>query len=303
MKVNTFIAGLLAVAVIAVGMLPGVGHGAISAGSQVPVFTLKDINGKAYPLSGMQNTAMTILYFFDADSRPSIEGLLSLDRLARQYRDADLTVWAITRSPKQKVADFLEQSQTVFPVLLDRADVSDMYDAQRVLPTVCIVGPELKMLDFFQGGGKTTQVMLVRLAERNLQRKKPEIARAITESVEKSDPGNAQARTVKGYAAIQEGRLDEAEQTFYSLSKEKGSSAILGKEGLAQVYEKKGQTEKSLQLAKEVAVQAGDRPLVHVIKGDQLYQQDNKKGAEAAYRKEPKKVAALLFSGRWPITS
>ena len=152
MKVNTFIAGLLVVAVISLGMLPGVGHGAISAGSQVPVFTLKDINGKAYPLSGMQNTAMTILYFFDADSRPSIEGLMSLDRLARQYRDADLTVWAITRSPKQKVAGFLEQTQTVFPVLLDRAGVSEMYDAQRVLPTVCIVGPELKMLDFFQGG-------------------------------------------------------------------------------------------------------------------------------------------------------
>jgi tetratricopeptide (TPR) repeat protein len=295
MRVNTFLAGLLVVAVVAVVMLPGVGLGAIPVGSQVPVFTLKDINGKAYPLSGLQSKAMTILYFFDADSRPSIEGLLSLDGLARQYRDADLTVWAITRSPQPKVAAFLEQTQTVFPVLLDRTGVSDLYDAQRVLPTVCIVGPELKMLDFFQGGGKTTQVMLVRLAERNLQRKKPEIARAITESVEKADPGNAQARTVKGYAAIQEGRLDEAEQTFYRLSKEKGSSAILGKEGLARVYEKKGQTEKSLQLAKEVAAQDGDRPLVHVIKGDQLYQQDNKKGAEAAYREGTRKSGGAPF--------
>ncbi|MBC2713102.1 MAG: tetratricopeptide repeat protein [Desulfosarcina sp.] len=295
MKVNKIIVGLLMAAVIAVGVSPGIGFGALQSGSQVPVFTLKDINGKAYPLSGIKNMAMTILYFFDADSRPSIEGLLSLDRLAKQYRDADLTVWAITRSPKQKVSAFQDSTQTVFPVLLDTASVSDMYDAQRVLPTVCIVGPELKMLDFFQGGGKTTQVMLVRLAERNLQRKKPEIARAITETVERSDPGNAQARTVKGYAAIQEGKLDEAEQTFYDLSKEKGSSGILGKEGLARVYEKKGQTEKSLQLAKEVAAQAGDRPLVHVIKGDQLYRQNKQKAAEAAYREGTQKRGGAPF--------
>ena len=295
MKVNPILVGLLTAAVTIVGLLPGIGHGAFQTGSQVPVFTLKDINGKTYPLSGMKNKAMTILYFFDADSRPSIEGLLSLDQLAKQYRDADLTVWAITRSSKQKVAAFNNSTQTVFPVLLDTAGVSDMYDAQRVLPTVCIIGPELKMLDLFQGGGKTTQVMLVRLAERNLQRKKPEVARAISEAVEKSDPGNAQARTVKGYAAIQEGKLDEAEQTFYTLSKEQGSSAVLGKEGLAQVYEKKGQTEKSYQLAKEVAAQAGDRPLVYVIKGDQLYQQNNKKSAESAYREGTQKNGGAPF--------
>ncbi len=214
---------------------------------------------------------------------------MSLDQLAKQYRDADLTVWAITRSSKQKVAAFNNTTQTVFPVLLDTANVSDMYDAQRVLPTVCIVGPELKMLDLFQGGGKTTLVMLVRLAERNLQCKKPEVARAITETVVKSDPGNAQARTINGYAAIQEGKLDEAEQTFYALSKEQGDNAVLGKEGFSQVYEKKGQTEKSYQLAQEVAAQAGDRPLVYVIKGDQFYQQNNKKRAASAYREGTQK--------------
>ncbi len=295
MKVNPILVSLLTVAVVTVGLLPGIGYGALQTGSQVPVFTLKDVNGKAYPLSGMKNKAMTILYFFDPDSRPSIEGLLSLDQLAKQYRDADLTVWAITRSSKQQVAAFNHTTQTVFPVLLDTADVSDMYDAVRVLPTVCIVGPELKMLDLFQGGGKTTQVMLVRLAERNLQRKKPDLARAITEAVVKSDPQNAQARTVNGYAAIQEGKLDEAEQTFYTLSTEAGSNAVLGKEGLAQVYEKKGLTEKSFQLAQEVAAQADDRPLVHVIKGDQLYQQNNKKGAESAYREGTQKHGGPSF--------
>ena len=295
MKSARLLAGFLFVVIVSLASAHQYAYGALQTGSPAPVFTLKDANGKAYSLSGLQSMSMTILYFFDPDSRPSIEGLLSLDELAKEYRDADLTVWAITSSPKNKVDAFTQKTRTLFPVLLDSGKVGAMYDAQRVLPTVCILGPELKLLDFFQGGGKTTQVMLLRLAERNLQRKKPAIARAITATVEKKDPGNAQARTVKGYAAIQEGKLDEAEQTFYSLSKEKGNSAVLGKEGLAQVYEKKGQTAKSLKLAKEVAKQATDRPLVDVIKGDQLYQQNDKKAAESAYRRGTQKHGGAPF--------
>jgi len=295
MKVDRCFVGLLIAFIIAVGFASTNAQGALKTGSAVPVFTLKDVNGKAYPLSDTQTKPMTILYFFDPDSRPSIEGLLSLDQLVKKYRDADLTVWAITRSSPQKVDVFNQKTQTLFPVLLDSAGVSAMYDAQRVLPTVCIIGPELKMLDYFQGGGKTTQIMLVRLAERNLQRKRPAIARAITETVEKQDPGNTRARAVKGYAAMQEGKLDEAEQTFYNLSKEKGKSAVLGKEGLAQVYEEKGQTAKSIKLAEEVAAQAKDRPLAHVIKGDQLYRQNKKKAAESSYRQGTQKQGGAPF--------
>ncbi len=296
MKSIALTIGLLIVAVSFIaGAAPGVAHGALKTGEQVPVFTLKDTNGNAYPLSGLKHRAMTILYFFDPGSRPSIEGLLSLNQLTKQYRNADLTIWAITRSGKKQVDAFNQSTKPAFPVLLDSAGVSGMYDAQRILPTVCILGPELRMLDLFRGGGKTTQVMLLRLAERSLQRKKPAIARAITETVEKSDPGNAQARTVQGYAAIQEGKLDEAEQTFYSLSKQTGKAGLLGKEGLAQVYEKKGQTTQSLKLVKEVAAAAGDRPLAHVIKGDQLYQQNNKKGAESAYRQGTQKRGGAPF--------
>ena len=295
MKIARLLTRLLVVVTVCLGIARPPVYGALQTGSQAPVFTLKDANGKAYPLSSLQRKSMTILYFFDPDSRPSIEGLLSLDQLAQKYRDADLAVWAITGSSKNKVDAFNQKTRTVFPVLLDTGKVGAMYDAQRVLPTVCILGPELKMLDFFQGGGKPTQEMLHRLAERNLKRKKPAIARAITETVTKKDPGNARARAVNGYAAIQEGKLNEAEQNFASLSKEKGGSAVLGKEGLAQVYGKKGQTAKSLKLAKEVAAQATDRPLAHVIKGDQLYQQNDQKAAESAYRKGTQKPGGAPF--------
>jgi tetratricopeptide (TPR) repeat protein len=269
--------------------------GQLSTGKAAPFFSLKDIQGKAYDISGLKNQPMAIIYFFDVESRPSLEGLLSLDNLSKQYKNADLMVWSITSSPRGKVANFIAQTQPTFPVLLDDLGVSDLYQARFILPTVCILGPELKILDFFQGGGKTTEVMLVRLAERKLQRKQTMIAKAISEEVVEKNPKNINAKTIKGYAALKEGDLNEAEQTFHDLSKEKGKGEILGKEGLSMVYTKKGQTEKALKMANEVEQKAGDRAYVHVVKGDLLYSLDKKEEAEAEYKKAIKKNEAETY--------
>ncbi len=67
---------------------------------------------------------------------------------------------------------------------------------------------------------------------------------------------------------------------------------ILGKEGLAAVYAKKGQDKKALELAKEVEQEAPDRAYIHVIKGDLFYSQGKKKDAEAEYKKAVKKEGA-----------
>ena len=155
----------------------------LSTGKSAPLFYLKDLHGKAYDLGTIKDQPMAIIYFFDVESRPSLEGLLNIDELSKQYKDADLLVWGITSSPREKVANFVANTKPTFPVLLDDAGVSYLYQARLILPTICILGPELKMLDFFQGGGKTTEVMLVRLAERKLQRKQTVIAKAISEKV------------------------------------------------------------------------------------------------------------------------
>jgi peroxiredoxin len=118
---------------------------ALSMGQGVPSFALQDLNGKKYELSAMKKAPMMVVYFFDAQSRPSQEGLLSLDQLAKKYKDAELTVWAITRSPKDRVADFVSKTKPGFPVLLDTSNVSDLYEARLILPTVCILGPDLKL--------------------------------------------------------------------------------------------------------------------------------------------------------------
>ncbi len=280
---------ILMIAVIGLMLLSSVCYA-----GEAQVFSLEDINGGKYDLSGMKQQRMIILYFFDVESGPSQEGLLNLNQLAKKYKDADLTVWAVTLSPREKVADFVRKTGVGFPVLLDDSDVSRRYNARLILPTVYVIGPGLDILDHFQGGGKTTEMMLVRVAERELQQKNTVFAKAISEEVIKKNPRNVEARAVRGYAALKEDNLDEAEKVFSSLSRGVDGE-IPGKEGLAAVYAKKQETEKALRLIKEVEQKAPDRSFPHVIKGDILYARNKKKEAEAEYKRAVKKKTAAPY--------
>ncbi|MBN1931796.1 MAG: tetratricopeptide repeat protein [Desulfobacterales bacterium] len=273
----------------------GLCFGQMKPGHSAPVFSLKDGSGKTYDLTEMKSNPMIILYFFDIDSKPSQEGLISLDQLAKQYKNADLIVWGITLSSEEKTANFVSENKPDFPIMLDTSGVSDLYQARLILPTVCILGPELKILDYFQGGGKTTEIMLVRLAERKLQRRQTGIAKAISDHVTEKNPENLDAKTVKGYAALKEGNLDEAEKVFQDLSQDQGQGEVLGKEGLTAVYAQKGQIDKALMTAEEVEKKAPDRAYVHVIKGDLLYSQNKKEAAESEYLQAVEKKEAATF--------
>ena len=291
------IANLLAATlVVLVGMSAGAGvcSAQVAPGNPAPPFSLTEA-GKVYDLSAVKDRPLIILYFFDAASRPSQEGLLSLNQLATQHKDADLTVWAITLSPKDKATQFAAQSRLTFPVILDTAKVSDLYGARVILPTVCVIGPDLRILDHIQGGGKTTQLMLTRLAERELQRRQTAFAKALSEEVIKKKPDDIKAKTVKGYAALKAGNMKEAEDTFTGLSKTGGKGGAVGKEGLAAVYAKKGQQEKALQLAQQVEREAPERSYAHVIKGDILYAQGKKQEAEGEYQKAVQKGEAEAY--------
>ena len=289
-------AALIAATLIAAGAFhPGIGRAQLGPGSPAPLFSLMDVYGRPYELKSMAERPMIILYFFDVDSQPSREGLVNLDRLAKKYKDTDLLVWAITFSSQDPVTDFVTANNLSYPVLIDHEDVSDQYNARLILPTVCILGPDLTVLDYFQGGGKTTEVMLIRLAERELQRNQTALAKAIGEQVEASNPQNPKAKTIQGYAALKEGNLDEAEQAFAELARSPGEGEVLGKEGLSAVYAKKGDSRKALELVEEVEQKAPDRAYVHVVKGDLLYSQNRKAEAEQAYREATDKQESELY--------
>ena len=289
---------MLASAAVLAGMIffaNGPVYSQPAVGRPAPAFALNDIGGKRHELATLEKAPMTILYFFDVTSRPSQEGLLALDNLAARYAQADLKVWGITRSAKPNVSEFVSRSRISYPVLIDDSKVSDLYQARFVLPTVCILGPALKVLEYIQGGGKTTEVMLVKLAENELQRKQTTIAREISEDVVRRNPQNADAKMVKGYAELKGGDLAAAEKTFSSLSQGAGQGQVLGEEGLVAVYAQKGETQEALSLAAKVEKKAPDRGYVNTVKADILYAKGRKKEAQAEYRKAVDKKSAAPF--------
>lgn len=254
-------------------------------GQPAPMMKGTGLDGKAYDLSTLRSRPMAVLYFFDAASSSSLEGLSSLSQVCRRFRGTDLAVWGVTRSPREEVASFASRNAVDFPILLDAGGISDLYGARLILPMVYILGPGLVVMDVFQGGGKSTEVMLVRLAERNLQRKETELAKAITREVAEKNPGNVEARSVEAYAAIQEGKLQEAEEISKKMIAAKGEGEILGKEVAAVVYARTGQTDRAAQLAGELERKAPERVQAQVIQGDILYARNQKAAAQEKYRK------------------
>ncbi|MGA1870927.1 MAG: tetratricopeptide repeat protein [bacterium] len=267
----------------------------LMAGQTAPHFAIEDLQGKGYDLAKFTDKPMIILYFFDIESRPSQEGLLSLDDLAKRYKGTALSVWAITRSSENKVTDFVLKSALSFPVFLDNSKVSSLYNAQLILPTIYTLGPGLTILDVFQGGGRSTEVMLTRLAERNLQQRKTELAKAISDKVIKKNPKSVKARVVKGYAHLKEGKLKEAEKVFKEVTKKSKEGEVLGKEGLTATYAKSGKVEEALTLAKDLEKEAPDRAYAHVVKGDILYSQGKKEEAKEAYEKAIDKKKSEVY--------
>jgi tetratricopeptide (TPR) repeat protein/peroxiredoxin len=256
--------------------------GQIEGGPAAP-FALFDVQGKKYDLATMKASPMTIVYFFNPLSQSSVEGLLSLDQIAKKYKKADLNVLAVTASQKDKAVTFAKSSKLSFPVLIDNAKVSEAYDAKNILPTVCVIGPGQKVIDVIQGGGKTTSVMLERLAERKLQQRQTELAEALSDTAIKKAPADAKALMTKGYAALKAGKTGEAEKIFTGLANGKGISVVYGKEGLAAVYARKGDPAKALKLAEEVEKIAPERTYASIIKADVLYAKNKKDEARKEY--------------------
>lgn len=248
-------------------------------------FTLEDLDGRPHQLSSLLNHPMVMLYFFDADSKPSHAGLITLDQLCAQYRNADLVVWAITRSGREKVKRFIRQNPIGFPILLDTGPVSKNYQADRILPTTCILGPDLKVMDLLHGGGRSNEIMLERLAGRALQQRQNDFAQAVVEKVVQTNAQNVNARLVGAYAALNSGKLAESESSFSRLAGQRGPAGAAGIEGLSAVAARKGQVQKALALARQAEQSDPERGYVHVIKADVLYSQNKRKAAENEYRK------------------
>lgn len=264
-------------------------------GDDVPPFTLEDVYGRPHKLSDMRDNSLIILYFFDADSSSSQEGLLSLNKLIAQFPSADLHVWGITKSAKSKVSNFVTENNTSFPVMIDNKDISSTYEAEFILPTIYILGPGLKIIDYFQGVGETTEKMLLAVAERELQRDEAPVALALAKDINDKNPNNFEAKTIYGYAALKSDKKEEAKDIFMDLANQSGEAKVSGMEGLVKMNFDEGKPSLALQLAEEVEKQAPERGYVNVLKGDYLYGQNNEEAALKEYEKAVAKDNGISF--------
>ncbi len=264
-------------------------------GDEAPHFVLEDVYGRMHKLSSMEDNSLIILYFFDTESSSSQEGLLSLNKLLNQFPAADLLVWGITKSTKNKVSDFIVEHDAGFPVMIDNKDVSAKYDAEFILPTIYILGPELKIIDYFQGVGQTTEKMLLALAERELQRDEAPVALALAKEIQEKNPDNFEAKTLYGYAALKADRKEEAEDVFMDLAGQSGEAKISGMEGLVKMNFEKGNPTQALEIAEAVEEQAPERGYVNVLKGDYLYSQNKEEAATEEYEKAVAKSDGISF--------
>lgn len=253
-------------------------------GQAAPTFDATDVKGSAFALEMLKDSPLTVLFFFDAESASSQEGLKNLHNVVQEYKNADMTVWGITRSAKDKAVAFLRDTGIDFPVLLDTGGISDAYNAKLILPTIYILGPGLKVVDYFQGGGKHIEIMFVKLAEKQLRRARPEVAVALAKTAESGGVGNAEAKVVQAKAAIEENRFDQAEAIYNDLKQKKGGGEILALEGLTEVYAKKGDEEKALEVVAALKQKAPERVQAFRTEGDILYRRNKKKAAEIAYK-------------------
>ena len=258
-------------------------------------FSLKGIDGQVYKSESLAEHPLVILYFFDPASKPCVDGGILLSNLSNKYPELDIKIWAITTSSMEAGKQFCQKIGCTFPVLFDNQGVATQYNADVILPTLLIIGPELQILDTIQGGGKVLEVMMVRLAERELQRKHYRVAKKLSQDVIKKHKENTKAKVVMGYAELKEGNVKKAEKVFSSLTKESKQGEILGTEGLAAVHAHKGETKKALHLANKVLKKAPKRSYPHVLKGNILYAQGNKKGAKKEYEQAIQKPEAEPF--------
>ncbi len=145
------------------------GHAArLTEGQPAPVFSLEDTEGRPHDLSKAQGLLL-VLYFCDLDSKPNLEGLLRLNRLSSAYPQSQLQVWAVTLSSRERAQHTWSRLNLTFPILPDTRGVSELYDAQVILPMLYVVDGSGTIIGSLSGTGKTIEEQLKRLVEARIE--------------------------------------------------------------------------------------------------------------------------------------
>jgi peroxiredoxin len=134
------------------GAAPGSAHALLQPDAPAPRFSLNNINGGQVQVNNLDGKQLLVLFFFDVESRPSLECLNAMDLLARQH-PSELVVYGISSSPPDLIRRYVREHNLTIQVLHDTARVRDLYHARQILPVGCIIGRDFRVREYYQGGG------------------------------------------------------------------------------------------------------------------------------------------------------
>jgi peroxiredoxin len=136
--------------------------------SPAPEFSLADLQGRVIDARNLRGKPLIVLFFFDIQSRPSLDCLAKVDRLARRHPSV-LTVYGISPSPPDLIKSYFASHGITIPVLHDPSGVRRLYDAKQILPVGCLIDREFKVVSYYQGGGGGFGRAIIDQAEREVQ--------------------------------------------------------------------------------------------------------------------------------------
>ncbi|VAX32589.1 hypothetical protein MNBD_NITROSPIRAE01-906 [hydrothermal vent metagenome] len=240
----------------------------------------------AFPaLEKVSEKPMVILYFFKHKSKSSEKGLAHLKAQYAAYQAAGISVLAISKDDPKTLDQYLAKNPIPFPVIKDDGKISNNYGVRVVFPTTYVLGPGGRITDALEGGGPTSKKFITTVAQRSLQLKKNDLAEKLYTTVLKENPKDGVAQAGLGQLYLKEGKYDRAEATFAKLVKLSAPEAILGKEGLAAIHLKKGETTKAVAIAEEIQKSDPQSGFVHLVKANVLASRGDQDGALTEYNR------------------
>ncbi|MDF1536150.1 MAG: TlpA disulfide reductase family protein [bacterium] len=131
----------------------------LEVGSQAPVFTLNDIQGAVFGLTGQIGRSATVLSFWSIYCDSCVDEMLALQKLEDKYRGQDLVIMAVNEDLQvttDRIRRFLERlekfrGKITYPLLYDEnAKVFNAFGVTS-LPTLILIDREGKIAGYHRG--------------------------------------------------------------------------------------------------------------------------------------------------------
>lgn len=229
-------------------------------GDPIPPFVTKDISGREVDLHAelaKSEDDFAILFFFTPEIGEAIAK--KLDQLHADVKLKNLLIIAVgMKTDEPELASFAKRLGIQYRVVPDQPGVNAAETfGVTSLPVTLIVTPQKTLLKSIAGAGESEVAILNHVAQTYFMRNQPEKAEQAAEVALKAGESEKAARQLKGFAQMEQGKLDAAAKEF---------SAIDSKAGQAAVAIKQGQYDEAVR----VAEQAPDDGFAKAMKGEAL---------------------------------